>query len=508
MNFSTKASLVAAAVASVLGTSAYALNPTQTAAIPATQTFFAGGGSAQVNAALVAVSSLLNSVDYYTDSTTGGNSASFLILSGTLKASLGTLGAGTPILFEYRFTGGSFPNGGLPQIGSGATLAYPTQASLGLATATTNSFPLPTYAYAANTGATGTPDFGLTDTELALFNYTDNLNGTPQQSSTAISAVQQDGIYNDVEGVAVTNALYAVKSNFSKAEVEGILAGSITDWSQLFGDNGQPLSDPSGQSGVFLLDRGSGSGTKAAGNQYFLDYPGGKTSADTGAQDPGSFTNGYSGAGTGGALLLTGGYQDVKEGSSGAIVTDLQNANAAGKYAIAILATEFPPALNQVGGVNQYSFAKINGIGIDTGYDSTATPSPITGQYHDNINDPNGKDSSSHNYGTSYTNVVNGTYDFFYQNSFNTKKGFLSGTSNNALWATSIKVVLNKATIASVNSGNAFPSSVPGLVLDPIIVGSQAKGTTLYSRSKVSTAPLQPIYDATNGAITYGFDPL
>jgi len=62
--------------------------------------------------------------------------------------------------------------------------------------------------------------------------------------------------------------------------------------------------------------------------------------------------------------------------------------------------------------------------------------------------------------------------------------------------------------IASANSGVKFPGAVPGIVLDPVVVGSQAAGTTLYSRSKVSTAPLQPIYDATNGPITYGFDPL
>ncbi len=506
MNLSRKVSLVAAAVAVAIGSSAYALSPTQIAAIPTTNIFYTGGGSAQVNAALVAVSQLLNSVDYYTDSTTGGNSGSFLVLTGSLKAALGTLPAGTNVIFEYRFTGGSFPNGGQPFFGSGATLAYPTQASLAAATATTNAFPLPTFKYVANANQTAVPDFGLTDVELSLFNYTDNLNGTPQQSATVVAAVEQDGIYNDVEGVVVTNSLYAHKTNFSRAEVEGILAGAIQDWSQLFGDNGQPLTDPAGQSGIYLLDRGSGSGTKAAGNQYFLTYPGGKTLSDVGAQDPGSVTNGYSPNTT---VILSSGYQDIKEGSSGTIVTDLQTVNAAGQYAIAILAAEFPPALNQLhAGTNDYSFAKVNGVGIDTGYDSTSTPSPITGKFHDNINDLNGTDTAGHQFGTSYTNVVNGTYDFFYQNSFNTAKNFLAGTGNHPLFALQVRTNLSKPTIASANSGSTFPTSVPGLVLDPLIIQSQAAGTTLFSRQKVSTAPLQPIFDATNGSITYGFDPL
>jgi hypothetical protein len=266
----------------------------------------------------------------------------------------------------------------------------------------------------------------------------------------------------------------------------GILTGQFSDWSQLNGDNGSPLA----AGPIALLDRGSGSGTKAAGNQYFLAYPG--AFATGGAVTPGSVNastvNNYTGTSL--TLPVTA-YQDVKEGSSGSIVSDLNAANVAGGRAIAILGLEYPPALNQPTSgtgknVSQYSFVKINGVGPDAG----------TGA--DNING-----STS----TSYTNVVTGAYDFFYQNSFNTRSGFLAVNSANANFANALKLKFQQKDISGANASKPFPQAVPGVLLDPKIIGSQVAGVVTGTRAKKSTAPLQPIYDATT-TIVYGVDPL
>lgn len=516
---SSKIGLVAAAVAAAMGsTSAFALSPSATAtAINAGDVVYTGGGSAQVNALLVALNSLFTSgtQDYFTDNTTGGNSANYLIISGsanaTLAAALG-VATGTNYVVEYRFSGGSFPNGGLP-IAAPTTanaLPFPTVTDLSAAVATGAAYPLPTFKYSSTYPNKQLTALGLTDTELPLFNFTDNLNGTAALSFSLLNGLGT-AIYDDVEGVAITSALAGVKSNFSRAEVEGILAGTITTWTQLYGDNGHPLTNPSGQTGIYLLDRGSGSGTKAAGNAYFLEYPIATTSTIAGAASPRSVNAHTISNYTDTALVTSSGYQDVKEASSGAIVADLQKANTAGQYAIAILATEFPPVDNQVTtGTNSYVFAKIDGLGIDTGYDSTTTASTITGFFHDNINTPSkGNDANGHAFGTSYTNVINGSYDFFYQNSFNLPQSGPGATGLASAFASAIQTALSSPTLASANSGSSFPTSVAGVVLDPLTIGTPGtKGMTLYSRQANSAAPLQPIFDATSGAIVYGLDPL
>lgn len=83
-------------------------------------TFYAAGGSAQENATFWALGQLLQpgTIDVYTTSSTGAADGSYLILSGTTNAAGTTaFGASTAqnILFFYRFSGGAFPNGILPQ---------------------------------------------------------------------------------------------------------------------------------------------------------------------------------------------------------------------------------------------------------------------------------------------------------------------------------------------------------------------------------------------------------
>ncbi|MDP8986439.1 MAG: hypothetical protein M3N97_15650 [Pseudomonadota bacterium] len=479
MKSSVKPTLIAAAVASVLGTgAAYALAPNANI----NYTFYAGGGSAQVNAVVWAATQnmVAGTIDSYSDAGSKDSSA-YRIISGTTSTAIGSgaaaIPAGSNILFFYKFNGGSFPNGVQPQLGSGANLVYPPVSSVTAATATGNAYPLPTYSISASGETDGhVPDWGITDVEVSLFNFADNLNGVAQLTSAQVNAIAQDGIYDNLFGVAVSNALYNgthPKTSFTKQEVAGILKGQFTDWSQLFADDGTALS----AGPVLLLDRGSGSGTKAAGNQYFLNYPGGI--ATSGSVAPGSVTSATVNSYTGTVLSLTStSYQDVKEASSTAIVNDLQAANAAGKRAIAVLGLEFPPALYQgSAGTNQYSFVAINGVGPDTGTSS------------DNINGT---------VATKYTNVITGKYDFFYQNSLNTRSGFLTNGTVNASWTNALKNNFQSPNISGCHSA----SGVSGLLLDPKIIGSLQTGVVTGTRQKHSTAPLQPWFDATTASVS------
>lgn len=524
MKSSVNNSLVAVAVATVLGTgAAQALTPAQVAATPAANIFYAGGSSAAVNGVIYILNGLFaaGSADYYTDSTTGTKSVAYIVLTGNIAAgkTLGTLTAGNPVILQYKISGGSYPNGGLPQIvGSGTTsLAYPTQAALDTlpvgttagVVATGKVWPLPSWQYPANAGKTAIPDWGITDEEIGLFEFPDN--GGATLTAAQVAGVTPTPLYDALFGLAVTNALYVgggtpatQKTSFTRTEVAEILAGNYTDWSQLYADDGKTAlaAGP-----IALLDRGTGSGTKAAGNTEFLNYPGAK--ATGGAVDPGSISAGYKPSATALYSATATVYQDIKEASSDAIVTDLSTAQTAGKRVISVLGMEFPPNLNQThAGTNDYSFAKIDGIGVDTGYDGTVA-SPVTGFFHDNINTPNtGLDAQSHPYGTSYTNAVNGSYDFFYQASFNVRAPTSYSSSNGNALATLVGGTLSNNAISGISLGVKFPASVPGVLYDPVTAGGLVAGTTTASRSQNSTSPLLKVGDPTLGATVYGLDPL
>jgi len=512
MNSSSK--LIAAAVAAVLGTSAHALAPTA----PIAYSFYEAGGSAQENSVYSALYNLLtpSTVDVYTDTGTG-LSGSYLIVTGTTNPSAANapFTTATNIMFIYKFNGGSFPNGAFPLAypsgSSNSLLTYPTVASIQTATPTGNSgTPTPSnpsYKFAAIDSNPQPTDFGVTDVEVPLFNFFYNLNGTAALTPAQLAGISQEGIYDDVFGIAVPNTVYKgttafphPKTSFTKSEIVGILSGTTTNWNQMFADDGTQFPSKS----LWFLDRGSGSGTKAGENQYFLNYPGGFTYGATvkpnsvGATANSNYTDTI--------LNLSGGYQDVKEASTAACVTDLENANAAGDYAVTVLATQEAPALNLVGGATAYAFVKIDGIGIDTGSST------------DNIN---GTTS------TSYTNVVTGTYDYFLQNSFNYRSGLLiasspgnittapAGSPPNVEMAYAVRNNLQSSSLAGANSGKAFPVSVTGVLIDPVLAPAQAAGVVLDTRNRVSASPLQPSFDATDsaasgagGSITYGVDPL
>lgn len=508
MNSLGRNSLIACAVASALGSSAaFAVGP---GVVPG-DVQYEGGGSAQANAFYVAACKLFNanSVDVYTDDSGGKLSGDMYVMYGTLKAATGGIAAGTNVAILYKFNGGSFTNGVAPQKSTAPTqLPFPTDAVWrggaaaisGRAAGSACTTGLPTYTYTAGSTSNQSPDFGLADVEVSMFkgynNPTGNAGGAAQNTDggAAPSVGLPDGIYDNLFGVAVTDCVYTgttqtgqaacpnagqKKTSFTRAEVAGILNGSISDWSQLYDDAGNPL--PAG--GITFSDRGEGSGTKASGNQYFLGYPGDGAAA----QLPYSANNAYCGTSlTACDPTFVEQSQDIATGSTNSIISDLLLAQSKGIRAIAVLGLENPPAKNLLvaGGPNQYDFTKINGVGVDTGAAG------------DNINGGTA---------TSYINVINGNYDFFYQNSFNTR----TSLANPGLgFANAFKAAMTAPAFVGCNSGVAFPGALPGALIDADNAGSLAKGVTLDTRSKNSQGPLMPFYNAASGAIPVCSDPI
>jgi hypothetical protein len=503
MNIPLRNGALAAAVAGVLGIgAAQALPPSATI----NYTFYAAGGSAQENAVFWAANQLLtpSTIDVYTTSSSGAADGSYLIVSGTTSAAGETaLGITTPanVLLFYYFKNGAYPNAVYPQAfpaGSAQSLLpFPTVASLQTATAVAGtSSPAitpvsPTYKFTP-VATTQSTDWGVGDFEGTIFAYPDNQNGQPGLTSTQLQSINQQGIWVDVYGLAVTNTLYNgtaafphPKTSFTREEAQGLLSGTVKNWNQLFADDGTQLPNKP----VWFLDRGSGSATKAASNLYFLNYP---TGLDTGGfTHAGSVTGAGVNAGyTSTALNLAGGYQDVKEGANTTIVSDLRAVNAAGGYAFAILNAEFAPALDpSAGGVPQYSFTKIGGNGLPANSGKQVLGIGIdSGVGADNVNGTTT---------TQYSNVITGAYDFAYQGSFNTRSGFLSLTTANAKWANAIATLFKSEAISGANTGLPFPQAVTGVLIDPANVASQDPGVILWSRLRNSTAPIQLNFDAT-----------
>jgi hypothetical protein len=290
--------------------------------------------------------------------------------------------------------------------------------------------------------------------------------------------------------------------------VAAILTGQVTDWHNIYGDNGKPVA-PAG-TGIVLIDRNVGSGTKVAGSLYFLGYP----AAAGNALFPNSVTN-VAGTGNGlgnGALSnspYNAGYSqnagvpaaqpaspyDIQEKSSAAVVTDLITADKAGELAIAVLSVDNPQALSPTPG--HYDFVKVNNTSVDTYGQSV--PTPIA---NDNVNGT---------VGSSYLNVLDGGYEFFYQVNINAQSAAAltanGGVNANSL-AGSLLTVFQSPTLAGVNDGNQFPLATNGIVADADRNATLAKGVTIVTRDGSSAAPLKPVLTQTVGTITPGQDPL
>jgi hypothetical protein len=495
--------LIAAAVAAAgLTGTAYALPPSTTPQY----VIYAGGGSAQPNAAYWAATQLLQNIDSYTDGASCAQSGTWRVLFGSAKAQIGSganaIPAGAAVLFMYRFAGGTFTNG-IGNVATATGLTYPTLAAVAGGSATgCGALPNPTYSI-GTTPATESkvPDFGLSDEEVGLFNTKTNIPGTytavtggqkfnpgTPLTSAQTGNLNSTGLYSNIMGIVVTNKVYAgthPKTNFTKSEVAGILTGTIQNWNQLYADDGTVMASQP----IVLLDRAPGSGTKAATNTYFLQNPGtnleggnlvafNETTSSTG----GGPTTLASSLGSGATCSA---YTDINEKSSTTLYQDLQFLNTNNCLAVGILGLEFAPETTGGG----YQFVKING------------------------NDPFGRVTcnGTHTCAT-YANVINGNYDLFYTNGFNVRNKSVNGASfqgdGSAVqnFVTAMSTKLNDGAIPGGVSGQ-FPAGVTGILLDPLFPGPTTAPNspcqTLGSRNGVSISPLAPALDASiiGGAI-------
>jgi ABC-type phosphate transport system substrate-binding protein len=506
-----KKHLIAAAIGAMglASTSAHALNFT-TNPTP-DYVVYAGGGSAQANALYVAANQVLSSVDSYTDDTNCNESGTWRIIYGAAKANAikdgtTTIASGKAVLFMYRFAGGTFTNG-IGTVATGGNLAYPTVTNISSATSC-GAAPHPTFKFVLGSTTTSIPDFGVSDEEVALFNSSRNVPGSYTSvtgggglqafhpgtvlTTAQVNNLSQSSLYTNLVGIAVTTTVSAgthPKTNFTKAEITNILTGSISNWNQLYADDGTQLPAQT----MILLDRAPGSGTKAAVSTYFLNSPG--SLAEGGALTP--INEVSTGGGPIGAVPTTtcsssvpaataAGLVDVNEGSSSALYKDLQALSGRSCMAIGILGLEFAPE----GQGGNYQFVKINGA------------------------DPYSRITSAGHTIATYANQINGTYDLMFDNSFNYRTTSINGggysgdhTYHSAFINTFLST-LSANTLPGGNSG-AFPAGVAGALLDPAIDDFTLAGcVTTGTRFGNSLSPLQLFADATTGASLGCNDPL
>jgi hypothetical protein len=479
MNSTHKYSLIATAVVAVLASGAISAGAAKPATVPTITPFwtiYAAGGSAEVNPLMVAVCRVLYNVDSYTDTGTTADSTSYRVFYGNLIAPTPGGGAtGDPVMIIYKFNGGSYANGVRPQSATGGTLSYPLQSDIlngtllpGATQGTSCGDGRPTYTY-TNSSFPATPqqpEWGISDVEATMFVGVEN---NPTFPTANVVVQNHDQLYDLVEGVAVTANLFAQKASWTKPEIAGILDGYYTNWNQIYGDNNAPL--PAG--GIVLIDRNTGSGTKAAGNQFFLGYPGlGANALPPESVTFASFTQT--------ALPTSEVLSDVIATSSMAQASDLSTLNNNHIRAISVLSMDTPPVFNQtIPGTNTYDFVKINGVAVDLA---------------NGVDDINGSNKSS------YINAIKGGYDFFYQSNFNYRNAWFGSVSANTGIGKALLAVLQLASFSGAVSGLAFPAAAQGTLTDADRASNLTAGVTIDSRKGTSTSQLIPLFPTAAGA--------
>ena len=465
-----KAIAGAAALGLLATVQAQAFGPTQAPDF----VFYAGGGSAQGDAFLAFAKKLMTSFDVYTDAACGTNGANYRGVYGTFANTLPDGSpmpaalAGKKILVEYGNNGGSFTNGI-----DGLARSKPIQfvnfinsqgTNNTTACAATPATQFTTAVGGTPTVATRVPLVGMSDEEVTLFSGTNLPAGAAALSSTELTKIGTFPLYVNVFGVAQTNNLAAQKKNFSKFEISAIEAGLVTNWNQLKGDVGAfaGVNLPAGP--VVLMDRNSGSGSKAAWNQYFLHNPGSK--AFGGQVAPKVSTGGNVGDCTNYTIA-----SDCPKSSNGNVKAGLNDAQAKGARAVGILGLEFQPA-----GTDGYSFGNVNGVDI------SGTTAVTCGNATANPFEP--------------ANVVSGAHDLAFTNSVQVRTANVGGQPFNGDGSASSDFM--DAFLAAA-SNPATQVSVPGVLLDPDVAGTPSgnpydscimRGT----RHQNSTAPLQFVF--------------
>jgi hypothetical protein len=436
----TKLSLIGATVAAAIASQAQAFGPTITPDV----TIFIGGGSAQAPAAIVFAQKLLTAgSDLYTDQTDCTAGANYRAVFGTGIAGLPASLAGKKILIEYANNGGTFKNG-IDGLVRGKLIDYQTflNNSTACAAGSAAQFRVTTAATKEN----HIPVVGFSDEEIGLFTGVNLPAGSsPVAQSELTGKVTTAGIYENVFGVAINSLLAAQKTNFTKTEVTAIFSGTYTDWSQLSDSSGNPL--PAGP--ITIIDRAAGSGSKAAFNEYFLANPGSFLAG--GALLPANAAGGFGNCGqpapSGTNAYSPTSYADCPESSNGNVKNGLNNANTGNTRALGILGMEFQPSPPPAG-TDHYTFASLNGVAV------AGSTAKTCGNAVANPFEP--------------ANVVSGAYDFFFTNGMQYRTVSINGGGYKGDGTAQSDFITRYALVAA---DPATEVSVPGVLLDPAVVG-------------------------------------
>lgn len=252
---------------------AFALNPTVTAAIPATNTLFISGSSALQNGIGQIAQSLFvpGTLDVYFNGTAAGvaSGANYRAYSGTVAAGVGipaTLAGQNVVIYE---TGAGGSINGVNPVALRTAVTSLSLTGCVAATAVTDAITgAPLYS-CPNTNLTSVPDAGISDVEPALFNTVNLPAGAAALNAAQLATLTSTVGIGQVMGVIVTSNVPATSPimNLSKGQVAGLMGGTVLDWNQI---------DPTvvaGSKSIVVCRRQAGSGTQAAINASVFGAP-------------------------------------------------------------------------------------------------------------------------------------------------------------------------------------------------------------------------------------------
>jgi ABC-type phosphate transport system substrate-binding protein len=283
---------VAAAVAIALGgglagQSAFALTAAQCTVAPV-KLYVAGSSAAQPSFATALAADLFDTTNgettFSAPAVANVANGNFKAYCGTAKAGNGAhLATGTVVLVHYRGEGGSVV-GALPVV-SNKPVKFLDLSATSCQTGTAPSVT----GLSANVGTTDgwtgcvtthAVEMGVTDLEPGVFigqnypvNYSTTVFGTatPAQlgNLTTTPLFQQVfGLFINTNGLSGGGVAQAV--DLSRETVANILAGNISDWSQVPTVTGGHVSTTS-PAPITLVNREAGSGTRSGASIYFLE---------------------------------------------------------------------------------------------------------------------------------------------------------------------------------------------------------------------------------------------
>lgn len=309
-----KLKAIAAVCAMAFASQAHALTPAVTLAAGTNHVFVSGSSALQVTIGQIAANLFqAGTIDVYFDAS--GNGANYRAYSGTFKAGITGVTAGTNGVLYEMAKGGSLM-GIIPVATASATnagLSATQILDLNTCTSTGTVDSKSGGTLWTCTGSINTvPDAGVADVEPALFSGINLPAGAPSVTPAMTSVLSITSSLAQPMAIITTTNNTAV-TNLTKAEVTALMDGLSTDWS--FIASSAPAAGP-----VTVCRRTPGSGTQATINDFFFGFP-----CSSSVQTPATHQVT--------ANILGGNYTVIENSSSGALaacMTAVQNGTAAG----------------------------------------------------------------------------------------------------------------------------------------------------------------------------------